>query len=362
MRRLLLPVCALFLAATPLLAQSKPKSSKKPPAPLAIPGYTVREMEGFTLYVSEQTKEHENDGEFERKPMEVLELELKGISHLMQPKMLTVLQTIKVFVEWDDPESKPKDGGSGVVVARYWYDAGRGIGMLKAGRSPYKANNIEILNMKFLTGKWQPGKTSDQIILLHEMCHAIHAHILKNDNPIVKAAYNQAMERGLYQSVKHETGRSARAYAATNDHEYFAELCCAYLDRCSWYPFTREELKDYDPVGYKLMEEIWTPKDPKKTKSKSVLKTTGSKSESESSASKTDSKSSSGKSSEGSSAAPETGPAAEAAASKKLELAESLINADRKDKAKAKLKEIVEAYPGTDAAKKAKEMLEKLGK
>jgi hypothetical protein len=184
--------CALALVFTQAIADETPKSVKKPPA-IQIPGYTTMRIEGFTVFVSDETRAHLNDAKFERKPLEVLELELKGLGRVMPPKMLKVLQTIKIFVEWDDPESKPKNGGTGVAVARYWYDAGRGMGMALGGRDPRKANNIEILNMAFLTGKWQPGKTSEQIVLLHEMCHAIHSHLLGNDNVAIKAAYSQAM-------------------------------------------------------------------------------------------------------------------------------------------------------------------------
>ncbi len=49
-----------------------------------------------------------------------------------------------------------------------------------------------------------------------------------------------------------------------------------------------------------------------------------------------------------------------AAAERKLELIETLISANRKDKAREKLKEIIDDYAGTEAAKKAKKMLEDL--
>ncbi len=204
--------------------------------------------------------------------MEVLELELRGIGRVMPPKMLKVLQTVKVFAEWEDPESKPKDGRPGTIVARYWYDSGRGLGMAQRGRDPRKANNIEILTMKHLTEKWQPGKTSEQIILLHELCHAVHFHLLGNDNLFVKTAFNQALERGLYDKVKHESGRELKPYAATNDHEYFAELSCSYLDRCAYFPFTREDLKQYDPSGYQLMIKVWGEKDPRSATAKKTAK------------------------------------------------------------------------------------------
>jgi hypothetical protein len=274
---------------------------------------------------------------------------LRGIARIMPPKMLKILQTVKVFVEWQDAESKPKDGGPGVVVARYWYDSGRGMGMAMNGRDPRKANNIEILSMKHLTTKWQPGKTSEQIILLHELCHAVHSHLLTNDNPYVKNAYHQAMERGLYAKVKHETGRELKAYASTNDHEYFAELSCAYLDRCAYYPFSREDLKEYDPAGYQLMVKVWGDTDPRSIAAKKAKANT-----------QTAAKPAPKKDEEKPAATRPAPSNDNAAAERKIELIETLIRANRTEKAREKLQEVIDDYAGTEAAKKAKKMLEDL--
>jgi hypothetical protein len=51
--------------------------------------------------------------------------------------------------------------------------------------------------------------------------------------------------------------RVSRPYARTNANEYFAEISCAYLDRCNRYPHTADELKELDPTGYKVMEKVW---------------------------------------------------------------------------------------------------------
>jgi hypothetical protein len=356
-----LTLIALAILTSPALADDKPKSDKpaekkpdKPKtSPYKFPGYTTMVLEGFTLFVSDETKSHAEDEKYKRKPVEVIELELQGIVRVMPPKMIKILRTVKVFVEWDDPESKPKNGGPGIAVARYWYDAGRGAGMAMAGRDPKKANNIEILSMRHLTEKWQPGKNSDQIVILHELCHAVHSHLLGNNNVTVKAAFQQASDRRLYEEVKHESGRTAKAYAATNDHEYFAELSCAYLDRCAYFPFTREELKDHDPVGFAMMEQVWGKNDPRVAKPKTTAKTPDKP--------KTETKPADKPTESVAAKKPtQSGTEAEAAASKKLELIEVLAKAGRKDKAKEKLEELIEMYPATEAATKAKEMLKDL--
>ena len=71
------------------------------------------------------------------------------------------------------------------------------------------------------------------------------------------AAYKQAMDRKLYESVKHVDGSTRRAYAATNEYEYFAELTEAYFGRNDFFPFRRGELKAHDPEGYALMVRAW---------------------------------------------------------------------------------------------------------
>ena len=350
-------VVALFTVSA--VADDKPKSDKPKTSKYKFPGYTTMSVEGFTLFVSDETKSHDEDAKYKRKPLDVVELELQGIVRVMPPKMLKILRTVKVFVEWDDPESKPKNGGSGVVVARYWYDAGRGIGMAMSGRDPKKANNIEILCMRRLTELWQPGEKHDQIVILHELCHAVHSHLLGNSNQTIKAAYQQASDRQLYDQVKHESGRTARAYAATNDHEYFAELSCSYLDKCAYYPFTREDLKEHDPVGYLLMEQVWGKNDPRVAKPKTVAKSPDKKAPQQA---KTERKPA-GKPAEKTAASPtKSDSAAEEAASQKLELIQVLVKAGRKEKAREKLEELIDAYPATEAAKKARELLIELKK
>jgi hypothetical protein len=349
--RLLLVPIALVLFAGFARADDTPKTNKAKTSKYKFAGYTTMSVEGFTLFVSDETKTHDEDEKYKRKPLEVVEIELKGIVRVMPPKMLKILRTVKVFVEWDDPESKPKNGGSGTVVARYWYDAGRGVGMAMSGRDPKKANNIEILCMRRLTELWQPGQKHDQIVILHELCHAVHSHLLGNNNPLIKAAFQQAADRQLYESVKHESGRTAKAYASTNDHEYFAELSCSYLDKCAYFPFSREDLKDHDPVGYKLMEQVWGKNDPRLAKPKTVAKTPVK--------SKPESKPAEPKPAV---AATKSGPDAEEAAGRTLELIQVLISAGRKEKAREKLQDLIDTYPSTEAAKKAKELLIELKK
>src|SRR5258708_7046487 len=205
MVRWLAGLLALALVIVPAYPQDKKDSEKPAPAkskakkPIALVGYKAEMLRGFTLYISDESQKHLDDANYELKPMDVLDRELAGIERVMLPKMLALLRTVKIFVEWDQPESHQTGG---LIVARYWFDGAQGLSMLRSGKDARKANNVEILNMKFLTEKWQPGKNRDQIVILHELSHAVQFHLLAAFEPAVKAAYRQAMDRGLYDNVK----------------------------------------------------------------------------------------------------------------------------------------------------------------
>jgi hypothetical protein len=89
-----------------------------------------------------------------------------------------------------------------------------------------------------------------------------HAHQLRNwpeNQPDIMRAYKNAMSQGLYRKVKDVNGKILdAAYTTTNQLEYFAELTCMYFVGCNYQPFNRSELKEYDPVGYAMIERFWS--------------------------------------------------------------------------------------------------------
>jgi hypothetical protein len=232
----------LLLLTGPAAAQDKPAPKPKPDA---IPGYKVRTVEGFTVILSEETLKQDGDSKLDRKPLEVLGLELKTLSGLMPPKTLTALHNVLIWVEWDE-EVKFTNGRSGNVLATYY--GGHQLDMLAKGMHPLKAKNVTIHRMKALTLEHQPKKDSGRCVVLHEIAHAVQDQVLSKDNVNIKAAYKQAMERQLLDK---------KAYAATNEREFFAEMTCAYFDQLEYYPRTHDDLKKSDPATFKLLETIW---------------------------------------------------------------------------------------------------------
>jgi hypothetical protein len=209
-----------------------------------IDGYKRHTVEGFTLVVSDDVA-RADVSKFDRKPMEVLELELKMITRIMTAKQVDALRGLPVWVEWEE-KLEMTNGRSGVAEAVYY--GGHQASMLQRGMHPLKAKTVTVLQMKTLTGEHQPKTDSGRCVLLHEFAHAVHDQLLGYDNTGVKAAYAQAMERKLYDKGQ---------YASTNEAEFFAELTCAYFDQLHHFPKTRTELKKHDPVTFKLMEGAW---------------------------------------------------------------------------------------------------------
>jgi hypothetical protein len=106
-------------------------------------------------------------------------------------------------------------------------------------------------------------------VIIHELSHAYHYKVLEQgyENAEIVKCYKQAMKEGLYDNVevRHGDGtkEKRRAYACTNQMEYFAELSAAFLGGKSgdeynkWYPFQREQLRKHDPRAYTLLKKMW---------------------------------------------------------------------------------------------------------
>ena len=99
------------------------------------------------------------------------------------------------------------------------------------------------------------GKKRSFDTLVHELTHAYHDRVLSYDHGGISAAFRAAVEGGRYERVLRFNGREERAYALSNDQEYFAEGTEAFFGTNDWYPFVRAELLRHDPkrtVKYEL--------------------------------------------------------------------------------------------------------------
>lgn len=254
----LLGLIALAFSIGVVAAQEKPPAPKTGPSkpaqkirPDLVPGYKIQTIEGFNVLLSAETLKNNDSTEFKRKPLEVLELELKTIAGLFPAKTLNLLRNVAIWVEWDEALRMP-NGRTGTVIAVYY--GGHQRDLLAKGKHPLKAKNVTILRMKSLTAMHQPARDLGGCVILHEIAHAVQDQVLGDENAAIKATYKQAMERKLY---------DREMYASTSEHEFFAELTCAYFDQLEYYPRTRADLKKHDPATHKLLETIWGKGKPK---------------------------------------------------------------------------------------------------
>ncbi len=95
-------------------------------------------------------------------------------------------------------------------------------------------------------------------VLMHEFAHGWQLEQWPEKQPDILAAYEAAMSAKLYRRVREDTGQTvARAYAATNHLEYFAELSCAYFVGCNYFPANRSDLEKYDRAGFEMIRKMW---------------------------------------------------------------------------------------------------------
>lgn len=133
--------------------------------------------------------------------------------------------------------------------SKYWDRRARGLGATRE-RPCVSCGEENLLHY--------PGDPyGTESILVHEFAHAMHDMGLKRIDeqfdPGLRRIYEQAMAEGLWEGK----------YAATNHHEYWAEGVQSYFDtnrppdHDHNHVDTREELAEYDPRLFKLIDDTF---------------------------------------------------------------------------------------------------------
>lgn len=217
-----------------MFAQSSQRNLNQP-----LSAYAPRKIAGFTVLIHHEVLKHPADA---KEALRELEGQARQIVHVVPAEALAHLRRVRIWLEW---ENKP-NGAAEYHPSAEW--------LREHGYNPEKAGGIEINNARNFV-RWSRGE--QPWMLLHEMAHAYHHQVLGYDNRAVRIAYRHALQRGLYEQVDYIRGGKQRAYALTNEQEYFAELSEAYFGKNDFYPFTREQLAGYDPIGYRMLRMAW---------------------------------------------------------------------------------------------------------
>ncbi len=229
---------AAWLLACALLPAGARAGEKFPYDP--IEAYAERRIEGWKVLVNRELFAKEND-ELREQTLKLLGDHLYRITRVIPAPALARLRAIPIWVE----RAHPRHPCMCYHVSPDW--------LRQHGMNPRKAGAVELANARnFL--KW----THEQPwMVLHELAHGYHDQVLGYDNADVRAAYDAAVAAKTYESVLHWDGHMVRAYALTNDKEYFAEATEAYFGMNDFYPFVQAELRRHDPRMVAVLEKVW---------------------------------------------------------------------------------------------------------
>lgn len=201
----------------------------------AVPGYSIRILAEDAL-IEEAPK-------VLKKASKKLENTMAEAVHLYPPKIRGEFAQITYFL------FVGKEANTGGRRGGQWY--------FRKGNSVSRRFDDSIV-IRSASRYVKKSRTSAVATGVHELAHAYYHYHRGMFARKTRAAYQNAQRTGLYRDIKSKTGYPiAKAYALTNEREYFAELSKTYLYKSSTFPFTRQELEQYDPVGYQLMREIY---------------------------------------------------------------------------------------------------------
>ena len=216
---------------------------------VVVTGRQVRRIEGWTVLISEGLLK--DQAEATERAIELLTAHLKEIIRIVPAAAVTHLQTVPLWISPEYPNVRPR--------AEYHPN----VNWLRDnGRDPLLAKGVEFTNVRIFEAETKRMP----VFVLHELAHAYHDQVLGFENAEIKAAYEHAKASGKYDKVErfNAPGRPdtfERAYAMTNDREYFAECTEAFFGRNDWFPFDRAQLAEQDPEMLKLLRKLWQVSD-----------------------------------------------------------------------------------------------------
>jgi len=231
----------LLLWAGPALAHQSEEAEPGRRAHSPIEHYRITQVQGWTLRVHQDLIA---DDTLHEQVVGEIDHQLFRITRMLPADKVEQMQKVVIWVELSNPNSS----------AGQYHPSDRWLA--NNGYLVEKEKCVEISDARnFL----RTTRTTQPCVLLHELAHAYHHQVLGYDHEKVVAAYRAAVESGKYDRVQHIGGRTVKAYAMTNEKEYFSELTECYLGTNDFFPFVRVELQHHDPQGYELMREIWGP-------------------------------------------------------------------------------------------------------
>ncbi len=200
--------------------------------------YERRNIRSFPVYVAPEFGKHENS--LLERSLEVLDANARRIEDIIPSAAWHRISRVPIWLEY---EPDPSYGG------RYWPDFPKWLAAYDM--SVAKAGSIQFTSSQATLAGHRVNP------LMHELAHAYHDLVLSFDEPKIRTAFDRAQASGRYNAVRGPWGRWEKAYAMSNAMEFFAELSEAYFGINGFFPFTRDDLKAFDPDSYRVIAEAW---------------------------------------------------------------------------------------------------------
>ena len=201
--------------------------------------YATTRVAGWTVRVNRELLT--TQAELGSNALALLAIKLGEITNAVPPRACEMLRRVPIWLGVNDGHAPCAE----YHPSKQW--------LADHGYNPDKAKSVEIGTARRFI-EWAPTQPA---MILHELAHAYHDQVLGFSDARIKQAYEHAKANGTYELVKRLNAKPQRAYALTDDHEYFAEATEAFFGRNDFYPFTRAELKEHDPAMFSLLEELW---------------------------------------------------------------------------------------------------------
>jgi prolyl oligopeptidase len=231
------------VTAAEFIARHAPAATSE--AESADSTHETRDVLGWTLYVNRSLVSA--DAAATETAVRLLEKQLAEVVRVVPPAAVAELRQTPLWFSPEYPGVGPK--------AEFHPDANW---LRNNGRDPVMARAIEFTNIRIFPQECERMPN----FALHELAHAYHFRVLGFDDPAIRDAFERARAAGLYDKVEqhHGNGRPnsvGRAYAMTDEKEYFAESSEAYFSRNDFFPFTRDQLAAHDPRMLRVLETAW---------------------------------------------------------------------------------------------------------
>ncbi len=201
--------------------------------------YARREVQGFQIYIHPNLKEHPAERD---QMVSMLDEKLKEIHKIVPKAAVSKLKTTKIWISWESKSS----------VAAVYHPSAAWLAQHKF--NPDMEKSVELGNAKNVLN-WT--KLNQPYMVLHELAHAYHHQHVGYGDKSIKAAYEAAVASGKYDDVEMKPQGRGKHYGMNNEMEFFAELSESYFGLNDFQPFTRSDLKSFDPQAYAAVEAAW---------------------------------------------------------------------------------------------------------